>query len=235
MKPDFDGEPGKYTYQKDEYGKSAWGIIKPGAQSERNQKAQRDAGGEERREYDQGGHLIPHAAGGENTERNLDAQAANVNQRGVRSLERKAIALSKDPNNKVFYGVENYHYPGHTRPDATMITIAVRNEQTGEIDGFHISMTNEQYEEQEKWREAIERMDSEEDINPENDWLTPEERALANEYADMDYDEIQFLGEGRAVRIPDGSFEREESKENEMESGEDQEESEYGGFYGGME
>ena len=96
MTINFSGKPGEYSYAENENGKSAGGVVKVGAQSARDPAAQRAAGGAERMAHDHGGHLIPHSLGGENTSRNLDAQDANVNQRGVRSVERDVTNLAKN-------------------------------------------------------------------------------------------------------------------------------------------
>ena len=196
MNPDFSTKPGEYTYMETANGKSAWGVIKVGAQSERNPAAQRAAGGYERQSHDHGGHLIPHSAGGENTERNLDAQDANVNQRGVRSVERNVTTLAKDDNNTVFYGVENYHEKGRIRPDATMVTAAVRDNTTGNMDVKHESFQNASYQDQATWQAEAEK-DGEVD-DRQNEGMSSEDRAFADEvtdqYENMDIDDS--LGSG---------------------------------------
>lgn len=70
----FDAEPGNYTYIETPTGKKAFGIVKVGPQSKRDPKAQVQAGGEDRRPDDQGGHLIAYILGGVTSDVNLDAQ-----------------------------------------------------------------------------------------------------------------------------------------------------------------
>ena len=48
----------------------------------------RSAGGADRQAGDQGGHLIADRVGGRNDPTNLDAQAANVNQKDQANVER---------------------------------------------------------------------------------------------------------------------------------------------------
>lgn len=191
----FTMTPGEYVYGEDSHGKYAYGVIRCGATSERNAAAQRAAGGADREANDHGGHLIAHCLGGRNDETNLDAQNANVNQRGQRHIEQRVAELANDPNKTVFMSVENHCSNGSERPDATMITVAVRDNTTGQIDVQDYSLQNASYEEQAEW-EALANENTE--IDPRQDiGLTPEERALANEYAE--FDELdEDLGEGRA-------------------------------------
>lgn len=181
---DFTRTPGDYTYTQTELGKHAYGVVKNGATSERNSTAQRTAGGEDRQPGDHGGHLIPHSMGGQNDSTNLDAQNANVNQIDQRHVEQQASRLANDPNKTVFMDVQNYNSPGNQRPDATMITVAVEDKTTGQIDMEHYSFQNASHEEQAQW-DAIANGNVETD--PRQDiGMTPGERALANEYADFD-------------------------------------------------
>ena len=193
---DFTTPPGQYEYNQTALGKSAHGVVQNGATSERNPGAQRAAGGEDRQPGDHGGHLIPHSMGGRNDETNLDAQSANVNQIGQRGVERQAAQLANDPNKAVFMDVQNYNSPGSQRPDATMITVAVEDKNTGQIDVQHHSMQNASYAEQAQW-EAIANQNVE--IDPRQDiGMTAEERELANSLAEEEYEEGP-LGSGFAV------------------------------------
>ena len=84
--------------------------------------------------------------------------------------------------------------PGQ-RPDASMITVAVRNELTGQEDVAHFSLQNASYEEQAQW-EQIANENAE--IDPRQDiGMTPEERALANELSEKyNYSELEDFGQG---------------------------------------
>lgn len=148
----FDATPGDYTYIETPTGKRAFGIVKIGPQSKRDSKAQTNAGGDDRRDDDQGGHLIAYVLGGVTNDSNLDAQNKNVNQRDMRRVENRVKDLASDPNNIVYYDVENFHSIT-SRPEATMIHIAVKNKKTGEITHDYYSFTNESHEDREEWEE----------------------------------------------------------------------------------
>lgn len=194
-KIDFTGKPGEYTYTEGEYGKHNYGVVKVGATSERDAYAQRTVGGNDREAGDHGGHLIAHSLGGRNDKSNMDPQAANVNQIGQRSVERDVANLASDPNKTVYMDVQNYSGDGSQRPSATMMTVAVQDHETGKIDVEHYSFQNASYEEQEQWNE-IANQDTE--IDPRQDiGMTPEERELANEYAEEPVD--TSLGDGFTV------------------------------------
>ena len=149
----FDAEPGNYTYIETPTGKKAFGIVKVGPQSKRNAKAQAEAGGEDRRADDQGGHLIAYILGGVTSDVNLDAQNRNVNQRDMRRVESKVMKLASDPNNIVYYEVENFHSIS-SRPEAVMIHVAVKNKTTGEISHDYYEFTNESYKDRDEWEKT---------------------------------------------------------------------------------
>ena len=205
----FETKPGEYTYEETEYGKRAYGVVQNGAQSERDPQAQRAAGHDERLPHDQGGHLIPHSQGGRNDETNLVAQDANVNQIDVRGIERTNSELAENPNNTVYYEVNAYTQPGSERPDAFMITSAVKNEQTGQVDIQHTSITNASHQEQEEWNSLCEEygwVDPRQDIG-----MSAEDRELANEYADK---EVSYsLGEGVSYSSQHDSASNDNSQE----------------------
>ncbi len=50
MSANYDMKPGEYVYSEGSNNKSAYGIVKLGAQSERDLNAQRNAGGADRLE-----------------------------------------------------------------------------------------------------------------------------------------------------------------------------------------
>lgn len=179
MAIDFNGTPGDYTYSEDANGKSAEGIVAVGAQSDRNPSAQLAAGGEDRQAGDHGGHLIAHSLGGKNEPCNLDAQAANVNQIDQRGVERDLANLASNPDNTVYVGVHNFNSNGSQRPDATMMTGAVLDNTTGNVDIQHSSFQNASHAEQESWNETAAQnteIDARQDAG-----MTAEERDLANE------------------------------------------------------
>lgn len=224
---DFTMTPGEYVYGETATGKYAYGVVRYGATSERNSSAQRAAGGAARLEDDHGGHLIAYCLGGRNDATNLDAQNKNVNQRGQRYIENQVAELAKDPNKTVFMSVENYSSNGQ-RPDAAMITVAVQDNTTGQIDVEHYSLQNASYEEQAQW-DALANENSE--VDPRQDeGMTKEERELANQLAEQELPE-EKLGEGYTVFFGEESPNTGESLETEgvSEEGESVEEGESAG------
>lgn len=213
---DFTGKPGEYTYTQSEHGKGASGIVKNGATSDRDPGAQRAAGGADREPGDHGGHLIPHSMGGRNDPTNLDAQNANVNQIGQRNIEREVSKLADDPNKNVYFGVQNYNRTGVDRPDCTMTTAGVQDKTTGAVDVAYTSLQNASYQEQAQWDRVVSENT---EIDPRQDvGMTPEERALANEYADMPVDEGK-LGSGYTVFFDGAAEPTTGSRENVIDDG----------------
>lgn len=179
MSMDYSGTPGEYTYSQNGNGKSASGIIANGSTSERDLGAQRSAGGADRQAGDQGGHLIADRFGGRNDSTNLDAQAANVNQKDQANVERNVANLAADQNNTVSMSVANYNSIGE-RPDATMINVGVQNNTTGAIDEQHISFQNASHDLQQSWNETANQADQ--TIDPsQNAGMTDEQRDIAND------------------------------------------------------
>ena len=207
-KIDFNMTPGEYVYEQGPQGKHAYGVVKNGATSERDLQAQRNAGGLDRQPGDHGGHLVPHSMGGRNDETNLDAQNGNVNQRGQRSVEREASRLADDPNKTVFWDAQNYTGNTSERPSATMITVAVQDKTTEQVDVTHHSFQNASYEEQAQWdqlaNEYAER-DPRQDIG-----MTAEERELADQYAEF-LSEMDALGSGYTVSFDEDGVSAENS------------------------
>ncbi len=204
MGMNYEGEAGVYTYSQTSLGKSASGIVANGAQSERNPASQKSAGGQDRQEGDHGGHLIAHSLGGRNDGSNLDAQAANVNQRDQAHVERNVSALAKNPENRVAIDVSNYNSHGD-RPDATMIHTGVQNQAAGVTDESYSSFQNASHEEQEMWNNSVDRVDTE--IDPAQDaGMTSEQRAAANELCGAEDGIDDSLGSGWSYTDFDPSF-----------------------------
>ena len=179
MAMDYSGTPGEYTYSQNHDGKSASGVVANGSTSDRDLAAQRNAGGADRLPGDQGGHLIADRFGGRNDPSNLDAQAANVNQKDQANVERNIAELAANPNNTVLISVANYNSVGE-RPDATMINVGVQNNTTGETDEQHISFQNVSHDFQQSWNDTANQADQ--TIDPsQNAGMTDEQRDIANE------------------------------------------------------
>ncbi|MBR2421240.1 MAG: DNA/RNA non-specific endonuclease [Oscillospiraceae bacterium] len=217
MAIDFNGTPGDYTYSEDANGKSAEGIVAVGAQSDRNPAAQLAAGGEDRQAGDHGGHLIAHSLGGKNEPCNLDAQAANVNQIDQRGVERDLANLASNPDNTVYVGVHNFNSNGSQRPDATMMTGAVRDNTTGNIDIEHYSFQNASHEEQESWNKTVAQnteIDSRQDAG-----MTAEERDLANELCGAEDTVDMSLGNATVTSFDAAVFDAGDQDSASMDSG----------------
>lgn len=204
MSMDYSGTPGEYTYSQDANGKSASGIIANGYTSERDLGAQRSAGGADRQEGDQGGHLIADRFGGRNDPTNLDAQAANVNQKDQANVERNVANLATNPNNTVSMNVSNFNSVGE-RPDATMINVGVQDNTTGAIDEQHISFQNASHEMQQSWNDSANQADQ--TIDPsQNSGMTDEQRDIANDLCGAENAVDDRLGSGWEHTDFDTSF-----------------------------
>ena len=204
---DFDGRPGEYHYSQSEHGKTASGVVAVGAQSKRDLALQRTIGGEEREPSDHGGHLIAHSLGGRNDASNLDPQSANVNQINQRAVEREVARVAQEPGKTVYVEVSNYTGTGSQRPDATMITVAVRDDMTGLLDVEYYSFQNATGEEQAQWAQMADEVAA---LDPHQDeGLTPEQRVLANELSDAEVYDRAPLGAGHTVVYDGGDLTQE--------------------------
>lgn len=204
MSMDYSGNPGEYTYSQNANGKSASGIIANGSTSERDLGAQRSAGGADRQPGDQGGHLIADRFGGRNDQTNLDAQAANVNQKDQANVERNVAKLASDQNNTVFMSVSNFNTGGE-RPDATMINVGVQNNTTGAIDEQLISFQNASHDLRQSWNDTVNQVDQTIDV-PQNAGMTDEQRDIANDLCGAEDAVDDRLGSGWVHTDFDTSF-----------------------------
>lgn len=201
---DYSGTPGEYIYSHNATGKSASGIIANGSTSERDLGAQRSAGGADRQAGDQGGHLIADRFGGRNDPTNLDAQAANVNQKDQANVERNVANLAANPNNTVSMNVSNFNSVGE-RPDATMINVGVQDNTTGAIDEQHISFQNASHEMQQSWNDTANQADQTVDSS-QNAGMTDEQIDIANDLCGAEDDVDDRLGSGWEHTDFDTSF-----------------------------
>lgn len=224
MSMDYSGTPGEYTYSQNANGKNASGIIANGSTSERDLGAQRSAGGSDRQTGDQGGHLIADCFGGRNDPTNLDAQAANVNQKDQANVERNVANLAANPNNTVSMSVANFNSVGE-RPDATMINVGVQDNTTGAIDEQHISFQNASHDLQQSWNDTANQADQ--TIDPsQNAGMTDEQRDIANDLCGAEDAVDDRLGSGwehtdfDTSFLDAGSTESEASGSAEVSSGE---------------
>lgn len=233
MSMDYSGTPGEYTYSQNANGKCASGIIANGSTSERDLGAQRSAGGSDRQAGDQGGHLIADRFGGRNDPTNLDAQAANVNQKDQANVERNVANLAANSNNTVSMSVANFNSVGE-RPDATMINVGVQDNTTGTIDEQHISFQNASHDLQQSWNDTANQADQTVDPS-QNAGMTDEQRDIANDLCGAEDAVDDRLGSGwehtdfDTSFLDAGSTESEASGSAEGSSGESEGASEGGG------
>lgn len=224
MSMDYSGTPGEYTYSQNANGKSASGIIANGSTSKRDLGAQRSAGGADRQAGDQGSHLIADRFGGRNDPTNLDAQAANVNQKDLANVERNVANLAANPNNTVSMSVANFNSVGE-RPDASMINVGVQDNTTGAIDEQHISFQNASHDLQQSWNDTANQADQTIDRS-QNAGMTDEQRDIANDLCGAENAVDDRLGSGWEHTDFDTSFldagttESEVSASAEISSGE---------------
>jgi len=153
-KPDlFADNKGDCTYYETDHGKGARGSLEISDDRKRNQRAQLAAGGEDREEYDDGGHLIGARYGGSPTAENLDAQNRDVNRRGFKGAEDEWASDLKDGNN-VFVNIENYNSNGSERPDATM-GYSITEDKDGNRTWDAFSFQNASFAEQDEWANIV--------------------------------------------------------------------------------
>lgn len=174
--------------------------------------------------------------GGRNDPSNLDAQAANVNQKDQANVERNVSNLAANPNNTVSMSVANFNSVGE-RPDATMINVGVLNNTTGKTDEQHISFQNASHDLQESWNNTATLADP--TIDPsQNAGMTDEQREAANELCGAENAVDDRLGSGWSHTDFDVSFldagtnegeNAEASMGNEMSAGEESEGAAEGG------
>lgn len=117
--------PGEYTYTQTELGKTASGQLKLSSDPQRDPKAQREAGGEDRRVEDgfwgkdDGGHLIAARFDGATDDRNLTPQNRNLNRQSYKNIE-SSWAEHLEAGDKVYVHMESYTGGDSQRPSAYM-------------------------------------------------------------------------------------------------------------------
>lgn len=133
-----------YHYKANDNGQIlyAGGDLRLG-DGERNAYAQRMTGGEDRRENDDGGHLIANRFCGSGEADNLIPEDKSVNRGGYKSLENQwadALKAGKD----VHVDIEPVYHGNSKRPDIIMGNSEIGDESGKRKDYF--SMTNENLE-----------------------------------------------------------------------------------------
>ena len=144
-----DNEAGDISYGETEDGKVAYGSLKYDDDPERNQYAQRTAGGDERRPDDHGGHLIAASECGSKDKENLVAMNDDLNIGRYKDQEMKEIDALKD-GVKVYKYVETYGSGGTERPD-TIMGYTITETPDGKRDVEYFYTPNESSETLDEW------------------------------------------------------------------------------------
>lgn len=144
-------DAGDYTYTQTEWGKAALGILELCDDPERDAIAQREAGGDERRLDDDGGHLIGARFGGSPGSENLDAQNRQVNRGEFKAVENR-WARSLEDGDQVFVDVETFKAENSDRPAAFM-GYSITEHSDGSRDCETFLFPNESRAEQASWGE----------------------------------------------------------------------------------
>lgn len=113
-----DNKPGDYTYNETQNSKHAEGslILSKG---DRNPTIQKEAGGSNRQDTDDGGHILATRFSGSSDAVNVDAQNSNLNRGSYKQLENDE-ANSLQDGNKIFTSKDTYKSNNSERPDAYM-------------------------------------------------------------------------------------------------------------------
>lgn len=122
---------GGITYKTDAQRRiiSCDGNVKQTPEGERDQDAQRQAGGEDRREGDQGGHIIARILGGAKGIENLLAIRETINKGPYKTMENEIYkALDQDADVQVHVDVK---YDGDSsRPSKIIVTYDIDSKET---------------------------------------------------------------------------------------------------------
>lgn len=145
--PEHEYEANGYKYRANDNGQilHAEGDLRLG-DGERDAYAQRKAGGEYRREEDDGGHLIGSRFDGYGGEENLIAQDKSVNRGGYKSLENEWADALKDGKN-VHVEIDPVYHGDSPRPDIITGKSEISDGKDNITDYF--SMTNDNLEKDE--------------------------------------------------------------------------------------
>lgn len=134
-----------YYYQTDEYGRieSCAGNLRL-EKGVRNTQAQREVGGEDRAEYDDGGHLIATRFGGSGELDNLVPMSQDINRRGGEWYELEdtwANELEKGNEVNVQIYME-YSDDESKRPEGFDVMYTVTDKESGEQRQYHEYIEN---------------------------------------------------------------------------------------------
>ena len=133
-----------YHYKMNDYGQ----LLHAGGElrledGKRNNYAQRIAGGENRHEEDDGGHLIASRFGGSGELDNIVPEDKSVNRGGFKSLENE-WARNLEDGNKVYVDIDPVYQNDSKRP--ILITGSYEIDDGNKKEKEYFSMTNENLE-----------------------------------------------------------------------------------------
>lgn len=169
-----ENEPGQYSYTQDSSCKAAYGQLRLSDSPERDPAAQAQAGGESRRQDDEGGHMIGARFGGAPGEENLTAQNRNLNRSAYKKMENE-WAESLEKNDKVFVRVES-HMDGSERPTSySGYYITEHTDEQGNVsrESQYFSFINESRSTLESWDAAEEAYEAEHPESVGHDTTAP--------------------------------------------------------------
>ena len=129
--PDDTYELSGNIYTTDENGRIIDVQAKPTRTPEnaRDGDAQKDAGGSDRREGDQGGHIVGRDMGGDGGEGNLVAMDSKINQSDYKRMEND-IKRALDDGKEVTTHTEISYSGDSERPDIVKVTVTVDEKET---------------------------------------------------------------------------------------------------------
>lgn len=118
------------TYQTDEYGRivECDGNPKLTEEGKRNISEQMEAGGEDRREGDQGGHIVARVLGGSEGIENLVAMRGPINQGDYKKMENE-IRKASEENKEVSMHVELKYKGESERPSEIKVEYTIDGEK----------------------------------------------------------------------------------------------------------
>ena len=124
-------EKNGYTYTTDERGRQVhWeGESKYAPDNERDNQAQSEAGGTDRQEYDDGGHLVARVLGGSEGNENIVAMRDTIN-RGDYKRSENEIAEAKKSGKEVYDSGKVIYEGDSTRPSKIERTYTIDGKKT---------------------------------------------------------------------------------------------------------
>lgn len=145
LKENENYEVNQYFYQTDEHGRleSCAGNLRL-EKGTRNAQAQREVGGEDREEYDDGGHLIASRFGGSGEIDNLVPMSQDINRPGGEWYELEdSWADELDKGNEVNVQIYiEYDDDESQRPSGFDVMYTVKDKETGEEKQYHEYIEN---------------------------------------------------------------------------------------------